>query len=303
MAVLNPHAGRQPALLLACREGQLDSLLALRRVAAHLGDLPRTVLTSEEPLPRAALVCDEGATTARLTALGVPVLHLVSAPAAAPAPAPAALVPVSTDRLLSRAHWPGWLEHRGGARPTGLLAPARLARGRNRRGTLLLLSLWQVPQPAAEAFTTDRLPLLARESVRRTGSCTVVCDTATDLVRAAVSGLADVTADRAADVDVDALHARAELLIASPTLAAVALAQARRAPLVFLPPLGAAQHELAEQITRLVPVPSAADPADPAVWQPPPADAQWAATGPELDDLRGAQHVARTVRQLLLAPL
>ncbi|MFJ2191978.1 CGA synthase-related protein [Kitasatospora sp. NPDC087861] len=294
MAVLTPDAGRQPAVLLACRDEQLDSLLALRRVTAHLGDLPRAVLASHEPLPRAALVCDEEATTARLTALGVPVLHLASAPAAAPAP---------TERLLHRAHWPGWLEHPGGLRPTGLLAPARLARRRNRRGTLLLLSLWQVPQPAAEAFTGDQLPFLARESVRRTGACQLVCDTGLDQVRAAVSHLPGVTVGRAAEVDVDALHAGAELLLASPTLATVALAQARRAPLVFLPALGAAQHDLAERITRHVPVPSAADPADPAVWQPPGANAQWGAIGPELDDLRGAQGVARAVRQLLLAPL
>ncbi|MFJ8437087.1 CGA synthase-related protein [Kitasatospora sp. NPDC094019] len=288
-----------PTVLLACREQQLDSVLALRRVAAHLGDLPRSTdnghVLRGHALPGAALVCDEEATTARLARLGVPVLHLRSAPGAA-------LAPLSADRLLARAQWPGWLEHPGGDRPTGLLAPVRLSRRRERRGTLLLLSFWDVPPPEAEAFAAGPLPALVREAVRRTGSCAVVGDTGLDRVRDATARLPGVTVDEAAAADADDLHARAELLLASPTLAAVALAQARRAPLAFLPALGAAQRDLAERVTRLVPVPVATDPTDPDLWQPPPAEEQWGAVGPGLDDLRGAQGVARTVRQLLLAP-
>ncbi|MBO1419478.1 hypothetical protein J0670_33345, partial [Streptomyces sp. FH025] len=73
MAVLTDHSG----VLLACREEQLDSLLALRRVAAHLGDLPR-LGPADSGRPGAALVCDDAAATARLLRLGVPVLHLSS---------------------------------------------------------------------------------------------------------------------------------------------------------------------------------------------------------------------------------
>ncbi|MFB8167132.1 CGA synthase-related protein [Kitasatospora purpeofusca] len=288
-----------PTVLLACREQQLDSVLALRRVAAHLGDLPRSTdnghALPDQTLPGAALVCDEEATTARLARLGVPVLHLRSAPGAA-------LAPLPVDRMLTRAQWPGWLEHPAGERPTGLLAPARLSRRRERRGTLLLLSFWGVPPPEAEAFATGPLPALVREAVGRTGSCAVVGDTGLDPVREATAGLPGVTVDAAAEADADELHARAELLLASPTWAAVALAQARRAPLAFLPALGTAQRDLAERVTRLVPVPRAADPTDPALWQPPSPEEQWGSVGPGLDDLRGAQGVARTVRQLLLAP-
>ncbi|MGW3042091.1 CGA synthase-related protein [Kitasatospora sp. NPDC001159] len=302
MAVLTNRA----TVLLACREEQLDSLLALRRIAAHLGDLPRfddpprlddlpRLGAANAERPAAALVCDDEAVTARLTRLGVPVLHLSSALPEAPATDPA-------EGLLTRAHWPGWLDRPPGIRPTGLLAPARLARNRDRRGTLLLISLWGLPATETEAFTSRRLPALVGEAVRRTGSCTVICDTSLDQVRAATADLPDTTTVRAADTDVDARHAEAELLLASPTMAALALARARRAPLAFLPPHGPAQRALAERIARLVPVPTA-DPSDPTCWEPPPAEVQWAGLGPELDDLRGAQALARTVRQLLLAPL
>ncbi|MET8626823.1 CGA synthase-related protein [Kitasatospora sp. NPDC004669] len=311
MAVLTNRA----SVLLACREEQLDSLLALRRIAAHLRDLPRFddppglddlphlddpsgLGTADAEQPAAALVCDDEAVTARLTRLGVPVLHLSSALPEAPATGPAT---GSAEGLLTRAHWPGWLDRPPGIRPTGLLAPARLTRNRDRRGTLLLISLWGLPTAEAEAFTDRRLPALVGEAVRRTGSCTVICDTSLDQVRAATAHLPDTTTVRAADTDVDARHAEAELLLASPTMAALALARARRAPLAFLPPLGPAQRALAERVAHLVPVPTA-DPADPTRWEPPPAEVQWAGLGPDLDDLRGAQALARTVRQLLLAP-
>ncbi|MFJ8471146.1 CGA synthase-related protein [Kitasatospora sp. NPDC094011] len=328
MAVLTDRR----AVLLACREEQLDSLLALRRIAAHLGDLPRLgPIDAQRPdgrRPGAALVCDDEATTAHLVRLGVPVLHLSSTPFTPAATTP--LTPLSsptpptppdpTGAVLSRAHWPGWLDRPPGVRPTGLLAPTRLTRNRDRRGTLLLLSLWGVPGSEAESFTARRLPALIDEAVRRTSCCTVICDTSLDLVRAATAGLPGTTLVRAADTNVDARHAESELLLASPTMAALALARARRAPLAFLPPLGPTQHALAEQLSRLLPIPTldpttppdVAQPTDPgaparptdrAVWLPPSPEVQWAPLGPELDDLRGAQAVARTVRQLLLAPL
>lgn len=253
-------------------------------------------------MPDAALVCDDEAATARLLELGIPVVHLSSGYGCAPSAGPG-------GRTLRRLHRPGWLPGpAGGARPTGALAPARLTRNRVREGALLLLSLWDVPPEETDAFAAGPLRALVQEAVRRTGRCEVVCDTRLTRLRSALDGLAgpeDVRVSRAAEVDVDALHAATEVFLASPTLGALALAHSRRAPLVFLPALGAAQRELAARVTRLVPVPSATDPGDPSLWVPPEAgtSGQWSALDPALDDLRGAQRVARTLRQLSLAPL
>ncbi|MYW02675.1 CGA synthase-related protein, partial [Streptomyces sp. SID3343] len=149
---------------------------------------------------------------------------------------------------------------------------------------------------------------LVHEALRRTGGCEVVADTRLTSVRSALAGLADppeLRVSRAAEVDVDALHAGAEVFVAAPTLGVVTLAQVRRAPLVFLPPLGAAQRDLAARVRHVVPVPLATDPRDDCLWAPPAGDGRtpWDALDPALDDLRGAQRVARTLRQLSLAPL
>ncbi|MER5252814.1 CGA synthase-related protein [Streptomyces sp. NPDC002855] len=313
MAVLStggptpPPTGPAPRrVLLVSRDEELDSLLAGRRVAAHLAGLEETGDEArpggDGPPPDVALVCDDDAATRRLLELGVPVVRLSSGHRAAVEPA--------ADRALHRVHRPGWLPGPwpatpGGARTTGVLAPARSARGRDRHGSLLLLSLWGVPDAEADPFTSGPLRQLAAEAVRRTQRCEVVCDTRLDRVRDALEGLDGVRVRRAADTDVDALHAGTELLLAAPTLGAVALAQARRAPLALLPPLGDRQRDLAERVARAVPVPVAADPHDPSLWAPgePGAPDPWAALDGAADDLRGAQRVARTLRQLSLAPL
>ncbi|MFF1901982.1 CGA synthase-related protein [Kitasatospora sp. NPDC058218] len=304
-----------PPVLLSARADQLDSTLALRRVAAHLGDLRRVGPADLDPPPVAALVCDDVAATERLLGLGVPVVHLTSGHPVGP---PAAGAP--PERALARAHRPGWLPASGpaarGARPTGVLAPQRTGRSRRRTGTLLLLSLWHVPDADAEAFATGALPALADAALERTGSCTVVADTGLELLRSALGGLAGrpgLRVHRATEVDPDALHADAAVFLASPVLGALALAQARRAPLALLPPLGPAQRDLADRVAEVLPLPSAEDPGDPGLWAPPQASGTTAAGGtaagpwhlldPALDDLRGAQRVARTLRQLALAPL
>ncbi|MFI6846195.1 CGA synthase-related protein [Kitasatospora sp. NBC_00085] len=293
-------------VLLSAREDQLDSVLALRRVAAHLGDLRRTDPSELQPPPVAALVCDDMVVTERLLGLGVPVVHLGSGH---PGP-PAAEAP--PGRAVGRLHRPGWLPPSGplprGTRPTGVLAPQRTGRSRTRSGTLLLLSLWGVPEADAEAFATGALRGWAEAALHRTGNCTVVTDTGLDLLRSALGSLAehpDVRVHRAVEADVDALHADSAVFLASPVLGALTLAQARRAPLVLLPPLGAAQRDLADRLAEVLPLPSAEDPADPGVWALP-ADAAagpWHLLDPALDDLRGAQRVARTLRQLALAPM
>ncbi|MGK5640255.1 CGA synthase-related protein [Streptomyces sp. URMC 126] len=321
MAVLTPTGGAvsppRMRVRLVCRERQLDSVLACRRIAAHLGGLttvtgPPDASGAPGPPADAALVCDDSAATERLLARGVPVLHLYAGHLPAVPPRPA-------GRALYRLHRPGWLPGPAGTedgttdgvplgapgvRPTGLLAPARTARNRDRAGTLVLLSLWGVPADEAEAFVRGPLAALARAAAERTGRCEVVSDTALATVRtalAAAAGGGAVRVHRAAAVDADALHAGRAVLLASPTPGALALAQARRAPLALLPPLGAAQRDLAGRVARAVPLPVAHDPGDPALWAPP-DHGPWDVLDPAADDLRGAQRVARSVRQLSLAP-
>nr|WP_202121634.1 CGA synthase-related protein [Streptomyces sp. BA2] len=293
-------------VLLVSRDEELDSLLAGRRIAAHLGELERTGTEGgpggDGPPPDVALVCDDDAATRRLLALGVPVVRLSSGHRGTVTP-----LAEGAEGALHRVHRPAWLPGPwpatpDGTRTTGVLAPARMTRGRRRSGTLLLLSLWGVPAGDADAFTSGALRQLAAEAVRRTQRCEVVCDMRVESVRDTLEGLDGVRVRRAADTDVDALHADAELLLATPVLGAVALAQARRAPLVFLPPLSDTQRDLADRVARAAPVPLAADPGNPSLWDPEKPD-PWSALDGITDDLRGAQRVARTLRQLSLAPL
>ncbi|MFF8832367.1 CGA synthase-related protein [Streptomyces sp. NPDC015131] len=305
MAVLNPGRAAPPApaprrVLLVARDEELDSLLALRRVAAHLTELE--VTGPEGAPPDVALVCDDEAAAGRLLDRGVPVVHLRSGHSTDPGAVPGG--------ALHRVHRPGWLPGPwpappDGVRTTGALAPARTARSRDRHGTLLLLSAHGTDTAEWEGFTSGPLRELAAEAVRRTGRCAVVCDRRTGAVRDALEGLPGVRVGRAADTDVDALHAGTALLLAAPVLGALALAQARRAPLVLLPPLGGAQRDLAGRVSRAVPLAVAEDPRDPSLWAAPPPGAPdpWSALDPAADDLRGAQRVARTLRQLSLAPL
>ncbi|WP_344027744.1 CGA synthase-related protein [Streptomyces luteireticuli] len=262
--------------LLLSRDDELDSVLALRRIAAHLGGLD---LVGDAPAD-AALVCDDADAARRLLAAGVPVVHLRSGHPAKDEPPP-------PEGVLSWAHRPGWLPGPTTGRPTGALAPARPAQRRSRSGTLLLLSLWGVPDGEAGAFVSGPLPGLVREAVRRTGSCTVVSD-------ARLDGALHVT-----EADVDALHASCAVLLASPTLGALTLAHARRSPAALLPPLGDTQRDLAGRVLSAASLPWALDPG--GAWGPP-DDNPWAALDPSLDDLRGAQRVARSLRQLTLAP-
>ncbi|MFI1581054.1 CGA synthase-related protein [Embleya sp. NPDC020630] len=306
----DPGPGSAPAsaesarrILLVSRDEHLDSLLARRRIAAHLGDLRPVREAPDEPPPDVVLVCDDEDATGRLRASGVPVVHLTSGHR--PPGDPSARV----DGVLHRVHRPGWLPAPAPgdeARPTGLLAPARSARGRRRGGTLLLLSAWGVPAAEADTLTAEMVPALVRAALRRTGRCDVVCDTRLKPIRAALAGLGHdrrVRVSRAVDVDVDALHAEAEVFLAAPTLGAISLARARRAPLAFLPALGEAQRDLSTRVRQLVPIPLVDDVEHDSVWESSDGTVPWDVLDPEPDDLRGAQRVARTLRQLALAPL
>lgn len=299
-----PSAESARRILLVSRDEHLDSLLARRRIAAHLGDLRPVREAPDEPPPDVVLLCDDEDATGRLRASGVPVLHLTSGHR------PPGDPPARVDGVLQRVHRPGWLPDpapgAGEARATGLLVPARSARGRQRGGTLLLLSAWGVPAAEADTFAAETVPALVRAALRRTGRCDVVCDTRLKPIRAALAGLGNdrrVRVSRAVDVDVDALHAEAEVFLAAPTLGAVALARARRAPLVFLPALGESQRDLTARTRQLLPIPLVDDPEHDVVWESSDGTVPWDVLDPEADDLRGAQRVARTLRQLALAPL
>ncbi|WP_240351139.1 CGA synthase-related protein [Streptomyces olivoreticuli] len=298
-----PPAAPRRRVLLVSRDDELDSLLVRRRIAAHLGDLSMAGMCPDAGPPDVALVCDDTATAVRLLEKGVVVVQLRSGHPGAEDPRPPEHSAFRAHREF-RVHRPGWLPGpwpQDDGRPTGTVAPARSARNRVRSGTLLLMSLWGVPDEQTAAFTGGPLQALVREAVRRTGHCTVVCDTRLATVRRALDGRHDgvVRAVRAAEADVDALHASSEVFLASPTLTALTLAHARRSPLTLLPPLGDAQHDLAGRVARVVPLPSADGP---GAWAAHTDDGPWTALDPALDDLRGAQRVARTLRQLSLAP-
>jgi CGA synthase-related protein len=148
------------------------------------------------------------------------------------------------------------------------------------------------------AFCSDLLrPMLAKVSQTYPQRCTVVTDSQYSLVDAQ---LPEANVVEAAAVDVDALHAEVGLFVAAPTLAACSLAQVRRSSLVFLPPLVRGQRDLLDRVRAAIPIPVLGERGsdDLAVSQP-----DWSKIDFTPDDLRGAQRIARKVRQLVLAPL
>ncbi|WP_411146034.1 CGA synthase-related protein [Streptomyces sp. x-80] len=308
MAVLSapsPNGPVRQRVLLVDDARQLDSLTARRRVAAHLAELElvhgEEGAAPEGPCPDAALVCDVPRAARELAERDVPVVYLHSGHTTAELPV--------TTAAIRQVHVPAWLPgpkpvSREGAQPTGVLAPGRLGRDRKRSGSLLLFSAYGVSGGAAEVYAELTLRPLAEEAVRRTGRCDVVYDTGAEGVREALAPVEGVRVHLAREVDADALHASAEVFLASPTLTAVSLAQARRAPLTFLPALGPGQEDLARRTGQVVPVGTVGDPTEPGLWPPygQGTRSPWSAVDPAVDDLRGAQRVARRVRQLALAP-
>ncbi|MFI9204069.1 CGA synthase-related protein [Streptomyces sp. NPDC053048] len=300
-------------VLLVDRPGRLDSLTARRRIAAHLTELALVrearetrEAGDEAPPADAALVCDDPVAAGELSGAGVPVVYVHSGHTTGALPVTAA--------ASRHAHVPGWLPgpapgRADSVRAAGVLAPARLSRDRARSGCLLLLSAWEAAEPELGAYAEEVVRPLVLRAVDRSGGCTVVYDAGHDRLHAALAPLPGVTLLRAADADADALHASARVFLASPTLTAVSLAQARRAPLAFLPPLGPVQDDLARRVRQVVPVPVAGEEghdrhdADAGGYGGDgDGDDLWAGVDPATDDLRGAQRVARAVRQLVLAP-
>jgi CGA synthase-related protein len=279
-------------VLVAAREHELDSVLARRRISAHLTELDLIPWTSwdERVAPSAALVCDDVDAAAAASAMGVPVVFVNSGHEVGG--------PGSADFGVHCRHWPGWLpdpaQRTGTPQATGVLAPARLRQGRSPSLAVILLAVSAVPRDDVVEFTSRVVrPLLAEISLPRI----VVVD---DHPSAIAKGLPGADVRQVSDTDVDALHADAALFVAAPTLTAVGLAQTRRSALAFLPPLDRTQEDLLELLRVVISVPvlgeqgfAAAEPTVP----------NWSDLDPTVDDLRGAQRVARQVRQLTLAPM
>ncbi|MGH3717726.1 MAG: CGA synthase-related protein [Pseudonocardiaceae bacterium] len=279
-------------VVVAAREHELDSVLARRRISAHLTEFDLIPWESwdERADPSAALICDDVDAAAKASGMGVPVVfvrsgHEVDGPGFA-------------DFGVHCRHWPGWLpdpaKRAGAPQATGVLAPVRLRQGRSPSLAVILLAVSALPRDEVVEFTGCVLrPLLDEISLPRI----VVFD---DHPSAIEEGLPGADLRQVCDTDVDALHADAALFVAAPTLTAVGLAQARRSALAFLPPLDRTQKDLLDLLRVVISVPVLGERGFAAVE---PTVPNWSDLDPALDDLRGAQRVARQVRQLTLAPM
>jgi CGA synthase-related protein len=119
-------------------------------------------------------------------------------------------------------------------------------------------------------------------------------------------GTAELHPDTTAAGARDRLLAEAALLMTSPLLTGVNQASAARVPAVLLPALNAAQAGTSAELTALgiAELPPGGAGGARAVRTALDTGAElWAALDAAGDDRRGAQRVARQVRQLLLAPV
>jgi CGA synthase-related protein len=286
------------SVLVAARHDDLDSVLALRRICAHLGELDLVAAAqwrnglAGERAPCVALVCDDADAAAQATDMGLPVVFVHSQHR---------LERPRVEAPVVCLHSPGWIAGPTTAPPAvhrvGTLAPVRLHQARNPSAVLVLLAFADAAPATVVEFCADLVrPMLAKINVGP-HRCTVVGDAHAGLASAELPG-ANVAV--AADVDVDALHAQAGLFAAAPTLAACSLAQARRSSLVFLPPVTSGQQDLLDRVLATIPVSVLGEQGSGDLTASRP---DWSQIDPAMDDLRGAQRIARKVRQLVLAPL
>ncbi|MGW0472605.1 CGA synthase-related protein [Streptomyces coeruleorubidus] len=295
-----------------------ESQTVLGWICAHLTEVE--LLPGQEPgsagaqspeaPARVAVICDDTALAEHTERAGTAVVFVSSTGVAPTNSWPAA-------RIRSM-HRPGWLpgERHQGVHQAGTVAPPRTVRARNGRGALIRLA---APE-AADLADSTRLLRTARDALAEAADCPVFAvhlygpgsASATETVTALLPG-ATVYQDR--DPAAERALSEASLLVSSPALTSVTLAQTARIPLALLPPLGAHQQRAAavldsagaplavlsgdharrtdeaEALRRALDAPD-----ELAHW----ADAAQQAAG---DDRRGAQRIARKVRQLLLAPM
>ncbi|MGJ5754269.1 CGA synthase-related protein [Streptomyces puniciscabiei] len=304
-----PHPAPPRLRVLATARPALESQAALRHVSAHLTEVELTGQPDAGPAPGAAVVCDDDVLAARLSASGVPVVFVASG-----GPPPGDTWPPSAVRCL---HQPGWLggQRAKGVHNVGTIAPPRAARARAARGAVVQLSTPDLHpddhaavaragatlRAAVEAAQYDGKPLLGVVLDAPVPARSALLSAAgEDAGALPVAGVEEAATER--------LLAEASLLVTSPLLTAVNQAHAARVPLLLLPALDAHQASRLAGITDAagVEVLDAAAPdasADRAVRG---ADPLWSRVSRALehagDDRRGAQRVARQVRQLLLAP-
>lgn len=265
---------------------------------------------------RVAVICDDTTLAEHTERAGTPVVF-VSTTGVPPTKG----WPTARIRSL---HRPGWLpavRHQS-VHQAGTVAPPRAARARNGRGALIRLA---VPEPggaAAPGGTADSTRLLrtAQNVLTEVADCPVFAvhlygpgsARATEAVTALLPGAA-VYQDR--DPAAERALCDASLLVSAPALTSVTLAQTARIPLALLPPLGAHQRQAAA-VLDCADAPLTVLSGDSAhrtheaealrrALDAPHELAHWADTAQQAagDDRRGAQRIARKVRQLLLAPM
>ncbi|MFE9410327.1 CGA synthase-related protein [Streptomyces sp. NPDC006704] len=310
---LSPRPAPPRLRVVAASRDDLESRATLRYIAAHLTEVELVGEQPGGPAPDAAVVCDDTALAERLSASGVPVVFVDAGGAAAADGWPSALVRCQ--------HRPGWLPSLRvrGVHGVGTIAPPRSARARAARGAVIQLS--------TPAGLSERTPDFARshavlraavDAVRGAGlpALALVLDAPRAVRDALVDaggidagpGAPEVAVHSGTDAATEHLLAQASVLLSSPLLSAVNQAHATRVPLLLLPALDTTQARRLDMITEAVGA-GVLDPDRPqeaveAAVQG--GDALWervtAALNEAGDDRRGAQRVARQVRQLLLAP-
>lgn len=313
-------------LLVAAAEHDADAQTVLSWICAHLDGVELVRSGQEPPGPpvRAALVCGDRDLAERLEKGGVPSVFVAASGAA-----PADGWPHSRIRLRHRPRWLPATDARtdpsaardAGAESVVSMAPPRAVRARGQDGAVLQLALPARPDGDGRGADTAAAGLLRHAVAALEGAAVPVCGLALagrppgpELLAAAAELLPGVEPSTGADAAADRLLTRGSLLVSSPLLVAVAQAHTARVPLAVLPPLGAAQHAVLRALDGadvgvpvLDPAAGAADDARRVRGLLAAPDRLAAHLDDVLeragDDRRGAQRVARQVRQLLLVPM
>ncbi|WP_328428153.1 CGA synthase-related protein [Streptomyces sp. NBC_00443] len=304
-------------VLTAALPGDPESHTVLRWICAHLTEVElvpgqRTGSGADSPDEPAdvAIICDDTVLAERTERSGTAVVFVSST-----GTRPVSGWPPTRLRSL---HRPGWLPDSGsqGVHQAGTVAPPRAVRARHGQGALIRLA---VPG-AGQAEACARLLRRAQDALTEGAHCPV---SAVQLYGPGSANVAEKlrtlvpgpTVFEDGDPAAERALADVSLLVSSPGLTGVTLAQTARVPLALLPPFDAVQQEAASVLASVgapLVVPSgdrddwtyeagtlrrALDaPEELSVW----TDAAQRAAG---DDRRGAQRIARRVRQLLLAPM
>ncbi|MFF3334960.1 CGA synthase-related protein [Streptomyces sp. NPDC002888] len=295
-----------------------ESQTVLGWICAHLtevelvpGQAPGSPGAESPGAPaRVAVICDDTHLAEHTERASTPVVFVSSTGVP-----PAKGWPAARIRSL---HRPGWLPgaRHPGVHQAGTVAPPRAVRAGSGRGALIRLA---VPEAGGTADSSrllrtaaDALAEAADFPVFAVHLCGPGSAQATEEVTALVPG-ATVYQDQ--DPAAERALSDASLLVSSPALTSVTLAQTARIPLALLPPLGAHQQQAAAVLDSAgAPLTMLSgdrarrtDEAEALrrALDAPDELAHWADTGQQAvgDDRRGAQRIARKVRQLLLAPM